>query len=169
MKVVFLDLDGVLNSEDYYWRGGCRVHEQEEGMLCEYPPIDPSAVVHLNEILKRSGAFVCLSSTWRKIRTLEQMQGYLSKAGLFMLPRWATPDFFKERPNYLDRSVTMRPVERGDEIAAWLKEMPEVTHFVVLDDDSDMTAVADHHVQTKDRHGLLAEHVPLALEKLGCL
>ena len=55
----------------------------------------------------------------------------------------------------------------GDEIASWLHGRPEVESFVVLDDDSDMTAVQDRHVKTSFDGGLLDEHVERAIQMLG--
>ena len=57
---------------------------------------------------------------------------------------------------------------RGDEILAWLDQHPDVTSFVILDDDNDFKAinhVSRHWIQTTMQEGLQAEHVRLALEK----
>ena len=56
--------------------------------------------------------------------------------------------------------------ERGDEIRIWLDAHPEVAAFVVLDDDSDMTAVRDQYIQTSYDEGLTDEHVDRAISLL---
>jgi hypothetical protein len=173
MKVIFLDIDGVLNSMSFYWKcdptaPGGGVYRRKEGWLREHPPIDPEAVKHLNEIIDRSAAVVCISSSWRKLMPLNDLENYLEGCGIRINCVGSTPDFFRDRADWFERVAPMRPIERGDEIKAWLDSHSfPVSHYVVLDDDSDMTAVADHFVQTDFDHGLLAEHVTRALAILG--
>ena len=56
MKVIFLDIDGVLNSEEYY-------ESFPDGEFI--PPIDPVCVERLKRIVDRTGAKLILSSSWR--------------------------------------------------------------------------------------------------------
>jgi hypothetical protein len=56
----------------------------------------------------------------------------------------------------------MAAYHRGEEIQAWLTENPDVTQFVILDDDSDMAHLIDHLVQTDHKVGLTAADVKKA-------
>lgn len=54
MKVIFLDVDGVLNSQDLFERCGE-----------ELVPIDEENIRYLKEIVDATGAQIVLSSSWR--------------------------------------------------------------------------------------------------------
>ena len=57
-KIIFLDIDGVLNSMDYF----------EQTKDCKgYTEINPEKVKLLKEIVDRTGAEIVLSSTWRDL------------------------------------------------------------------------------------------------------
>src|SRR3954452_19174775 len=106
MKVVFLDIDGVLNSD-------------ATPNPRKFPYIvDKTLLRRLKTLLKRTGAKVVLSSTWR-----------YDPAGLFSARHWGIPFIgcIPDKPN--------RP--RRDEILLWLKRHPRVKRFAVLDDDDD--------------------------------
>ena len=68
-KIVFLDIDGVLNSELHY------VEKSQQQLADEigYPlsEISRSAVSLLNQIVEKTGAKVVISSTWRLGRPVE--------------------------------------------------------------------------------------------------
>lgn len=153
MKVVFLDVDGVLNSTEFFTRnksGGSRAMDH----------LDRKAVRRLNTITNMTGAKVVVSSTWRLLRTLDELKFSLSKAGFI-------GDIIGMTPDLLDAPKEDR---RGLEILSWLKsnEIFGVTSFVVLDDDSfDLGPVKDRLVKTKFASGLQDEHVGQAIALLG--
>jgi hypothetical protein len=106
MKVIFLDIDGVLN--------------------CSRTPnprsfpylIDPKLLTRLRRLLQRTRAKVVLTSTWRY-----DPIGRLA-AKHFRIPLIdCTPDL-PEQP-------------RRDEILQWLSAHPNVSRYVVIDDDDD--------------------------------
>ncbi len=158
MKVIFLDIDGVLNSTAAFERGAWMVDDDGQirhGML----GIDPENIPPLREILDRSGAEVVLSSTWRLSATgPERTALNLKRAGLPL-------DFIGVTPS--------GGGERGPQIQEWLDawndSCPEdpISHFVILDDSSDMAHLMPHLVQTSWAVGLLPEHVAPALAMLG--
>ena len=55
MKIIFLDVDGVLNSQDLLERCG------EDKLV----PIDEENIRCLKEIVDETGAEIVLSSSWR--------------------------------------------------------------------------------------------------------
>ena len=56
---------------------------------------------------------------------------------------------------------------RESEIAAWLALHPEVTSFVILDDDEEFGALAPHHVRVDSAVGLADADVVRARTLLG--
>lgn len=61
MKIIFLDIDGVLNSDDYL----------EKVEDCDgYTEINSEKVKLLKEIVDRTGAEIVLSSTWRNLSNI---------------------------------------------------------------------------------------------------
>jgi len=157
VKIVFLDFDGVLNSHRYFASRGL-----EKDVTEEAEALDPKAVARLNRLIEVTGASVVISSSWRHGRSLDRLAYMLALRG-FIGPvidktvDWSEPD---------EGKLIYTAQERGDEIRIWLDAHPEVTTFVALDDDSDMTAVRDFHVKTSLDEGLLDEHVDRAISIL---
>jgi hypothetical protein len=146
MKILFLDIDGVLNSEKFY-KNRVRV----DGVRNE---IDQCALKLLERILEKTGCLIVLSSTWR----LSQNYAYdLLDSGLqsnMVLRRLIGRTPHMPRP----MGTGAEYCERGKEIEAWLKANPnplcnmptscpfparamcsghKVEKYAILDDDSD--------------------------------
>lgn len=156
MRVVMLDIDGVLNSSAYLLRPDV-LDELEAGA------IDPILVARLNRLVAATGAVVVVSSSWRYGRTVDRLREILESRGFIGVVHDKIPDFSKRTES---GNLYASP-ERGDEIRGWLDEHPEVTAFVVLDYDSDMAAVRDRHIKTSSHGGgLLDEHVDRAIAML---
>lgn len=148
MKVLFLDIDGVLNSEEWALK---KYQEGITGAL--QSEFDVEAVRHLNSIIEKSQAKVVISSSWRLIHELEYIVEMLRKFGF-------KGDVIGKTPR------SKMSGWRGNDIRRWLNEHPEVHRFAILDDDSDMRGVEDHFVQTSWMKGLQEEHVPKVLALL---
>ena len=154
MKVVFLDIDGVLNSHQSAKRG---LHKG--GLLT----LDPEAVERLNRLVREvpEVKFV-LSSTWRLYQCREDFDVFTAVGfeGEFV---GRTPALRKE---LLGSPIVIQQI-RGAEIAAWLEEHPEVERYVILDDDSDMGPLLRDLIQTCSwKGGLQDEHVEEAIRRL---
>lgn len=157
MKVLFLDIDGVLTSHAY-WR-------RRPGIIVDrLHDLDREAVARLNTVLDRTGAMVVVSSTWRLHFNRVELQEMLTKSGF-------TGIVF---------STTTREhmKKRGLQIQAWLdnpryanKESHRyVERFAIVDDDADMAHLLPHLVRTHmhgDDGGLQDEHVEQLVTKLG--
>lgn len=139
MKVIFLDFDGVLNSEASFRmeirRKNSRVSDSLSAVACS----------NLQYILDQdSDIKIVISSTWRKIHTLVELGNILESYGVKAKIIGKTPVTFDGN--------------RGREITSWLEGNPNVTKFVILDDDSDAGSVKDsrgHFFQTTWEDGLL--------------
>jgi hypothetical protein len=128
MKVIFLDIDGVLNSAETMKEG---IH------------LDNKKVVLLNNIIKETGAKVVISSSWRIGSTVKEIQKQLRLAGL------------RKYPNIIGFTPNPKTGFRGDDIERWLQDNKEVTQYVIVDDGSDFFDYQkDYLVQTEWEVGL---------------
>lgn len=141
MKILFLDIDGVLNYEASFRRWWAQYGNNK----C----IDRGNVEVLNAICEEHPDLnIVLSSTWRLYFSIPEMREQLVAQGFL----------FPER--LIDRTRSARRDEpRGFEIRDWLAERDDVTAFVILDDYSDMKPHMGHLVQTSDKHGLEHSHI----------
>lgn len=170
-RVIFLDIDGVLNSTS--WR-----REQLENSMPGSSRerrmarlIDPTTVARLNTLVARSGAEVVLSSSWRLTLEVEQMQQVLDIVGFDSRLAGRTP-----RPEEHDPAVhrrwtgrdapTDRELSRGFEIQQWLDAHEDVRGLAILDDGTRMAHLSPWQVRTSAARGLCDEHIDEALERL---
>ena len=63
MSMLFLDIDGVLNSQTYITKKHNETGKCLGGSTVEM--LDPDAISELNRIIDRTSAEIVLSSTWR--------------------------------------------------------------------------------------------------------
>ncbi len=160
MKVIFLDFDGVLNSDPWIWEQ-CKKPGGQEKVLRE---VGPEFVALLNQLVERSGAKVVVSSSWRIIYTDDKLQEILNTAGFKGEVIGSTKSLFRRSPERIYSEE--KQVERGEEIQVWLNEHTElgVKSFVILDDSDDMSHLRKtHFVHTNPMEGLTQADVDKAL------
>lgn len=170
MRVIFLDIDGVLNSEAHLRKldadhRALGHHDQCECYRLEHQ-IDDAAIQRLNRLVAETGSKIVISSSWRKLLDPEELQRVLTEHGLVAEIVGETPDGYNDKAlleamGYYDR------IFRGHEIDAWLQKHPEVDRFVILDDESDMAMHKNRLVQIECATGLLDEHVELAIRMMS--
>ena len=151
MKILFLDIDGVMNSGQFVHSFGVRGNT-------DHNAIDPAAVIRLNKIIVGAGALVVISSSWRLIEPIPMIELALKHHGFMGYVIGSTT------------SCRASDSSRGDEIGIWLKAVKHertVESFVILDDDDDMDKLSDHLVKTTWENGLQDEHVDLAIKMLN--
>lgn len=130
MKVIFIDFDGVLNTEKYV--RSCA----EFGLI-----IDPSKMVLLKQIIDATDAKIVLSTSWREHWDVETQ--YCDNIGAEI------NNIFEQYSLHIFGKTQILNCSRENEIAAWLKSKPQVTNFVVIDDrflDSEL--IRGHFVKT---------------------
>ena len=111
MKIIFLDVDGVLNSDEYF----DKIKNLDiQGIERD---IDVEKIKLLKKAIDATGAEVVLSSSWRYTRNAQYLKELLSKYGI-----------------YVDSTPYIQN-ERGLEIRKWLSEHQDVEDFVILDDE----------------------------------
>lgn len=154
MKVVFLDIDGVLNSE-------CTT---ETIMGCR--GIDDENVENLAKIIKETGAKIVLVSDWKvyfnsKIDIIDSTHPMLK----YLMDKLQKYDLY-----IYDYTIDRNASDRGYGIQRWLKRFPEVERWVVLDDtfffDYEYTGVAPNLVYTNSMCGLTDSNVAQAIDIL---
>lgn len=125
-KVLFLDIDGVLNNS---------------ASLAEGVHIIPEKCLLVRDVCWRTGAKIVISSTWRSDRSLDELQRIFRLMGLGGLIVDVTP-WHKEGP-------------RGDEIAHWLRDNTKTRQYAIIDDDADMLEKQmPYFVKTEFRVGI---------------
>ncbi|CAH1232557.1 hypothetical protein PAECIP111891_07042 [Paenibacillus allorhizoplanae] len=131
MKIIFLDIDGVLvttNSlipSDKYFGN----------------KFDPISVRYLIDILNATDAKIVISSSWREGRTLVQLQSIFKANGIDDCIIGLTPSFNGE-------------TIRGKEIKAFLDTCRDVECFVIIDDEEKMGELEPFFVETDFRTGI---------------
>ncbi len=149
MKVLFLDFDGVLNSDRY-----ARLHPSPSGVV-----IDPACLARLRGIIRITDAKIVLSTSWREhwspkaaecdpigqdINRIFAGQGLHvhGKTGVYRMGNG-------QRNPY---------IERTREITDWLTAHPDTRCYAILDDMSFQGGpLADHAVRTSGRVGGLSD------------
>lgn len=111
MKVIFLDVDGVLNSYEYFKR---IENLNIEGIKGD---VDVEKIKLLKKAIDETGAKVVLSSSWRYTKHGQSLKKLLLEYGI-----------------YADSTPFIQN-ERGIEIKQWLSDNQNVEDFVIVDDE----------------------------------
>lgn len=158
MRLIFLDIDGVLNSHPFLraWNERLPPGSVALSLKDHVDQINPAAVARLNRLIDETGANVVISSTWRKILSFTDLRKVFHRVGL-------RTELFSTTP--------VLNSTRGREIARWIefrRRKMQLESFVILDDDDvDMDRLIGRLVQTKTETGLLDEHVEAAIALLN--
>ena len=152
MKVIFLDIDGVLNDDTTPTRTKSRLVF-----------IDQEKLLRLKRIVEATRAKIVLSSTWRYERDNPKYNGdFLELQEAF---RQVGLEFYSFTPE------DVYGIRRGMEIGAWLRLHPEVDQYIILDDelfDFEQCGLLPRLVKTKfGNGGLIEAHVQEAIEMLS--
>ncbi len=115
MKVIFLDFDGVLNSDKYIKSCG------HFGVV-----LDPKRMELLEKIVSATDAVIVLSTSWRSHWDADE--GKCDEIGKII-----NSVFHNYRLEIYDKTDIFS-IRREDEIAAWIAENGDIESFVVLDD-----------------------------------
>lgn len=161
-RIIFLDIDGVLNNPGTYAEDQAPWRYDGTELLCV--PVDPQCMACLNRLIAATGAKVVMSTSWRLFAGWQDLGPALNRHGLVGEVVGETPNPVED-PAWHDSRETSR-IQRGDEVAEWLRRNPSVESFVVLDDDDDIDAVRDRFVQTSGAAGLTDADVERAIAVL---
>lgn len=163
MKVIFLDCDGVMNSEEtcfYYITEGINSNGYGGFFM---PPVEPTyenvlwgqdLVDNLKRIVDETDAKIVISSTWRMGHNVQ------SFIKMFKVYGWDNAPVIGLTP--------VRHTKRGFEIKEFLEKNPHVTKYVILDDDTDMLKEQiKYFVNTSPYKGLTSKDADKAIQILN--
>lgn len=150
MKVIFLDIDGVIASIDYL-----RVTS-----FLEIPNpdkfgygFDPRCVMNFKKIILQTDASIVISSTWKSmgINKLRNMWDIRQLPGEII-------DITQKDPSG----------KRGLEIKRWLDENKDIDNYLILDDDTDMlNEQLNNFIKIGSEFGLSFKDTEKAINILG--
>lgn len=138
MKIIFLDVDGVLNSSRTAVATGGYPWPNEYGGILWPERLDQTAIALVRKACKAADAKIVLSSTWRLGWTIDDCKRFGEALDLPIIDR-------------TDNLAGVLP--RGHEIDLWLRDK-EVDAYAIIDDNSDMlTTQMPHFVKTSSDEG----------------
>ena len=133
-KVIFLDIDGVLNTKEWHCRMTKDTPHDEFGFA-----FDPIAVSNLAHIIEETGAVIVISSSWKfhgvpKLRKMWEIRN-LPGTILDITPNTVSDEMLLNA----DLDEMELGVCRGNEIKEWLsRHKDEVSNYVIIDDFEDL-------------------------------
>ncbi len=145
MKVIFLDIDGVLvtrNSIKYQY-----LNFPDETNI----RFSKKAVKNLNKLIRLTEAKIVISSTWRLFHSLEKLQNIFEEQKIKGEIISTTS---------VERATVEEDIPRGQKIADWLEQHSEVKQYVIIDDDVQADCIQFHPyncVETSYKRGLAPE------------
>ena len=145
---ILLDIDGVLTSETHTQK--CVLENRPENLYW-MDWFDPECIEALRTLLKRTGADIIVSSSWRemgieRLRTVwehNKMPGQLKEP----TPEWI-PDKMQALRHWINSNTTLHPFDK----------------YIILDDDP--TGLERWQIKTNPRTGLTRQDVEKKLKTL---
>ncbi len=151
-KVIFLDIDGILNPYTN------QLENESRGVWrSEQITLNKNAIQTLKKIVGVTGAELVLSSTWR----------YPENNGTFASKENLEKQLREYGMCISDVTTVADGLDRRGEILSYLNEHTEITHCVVLDDDTDIDAYNDLRrfwVYIDPKFGLQERHITQVME-----
>ena len=147
-KVLFLDIDGVLNPKWWYRKKHVDIYGGA---------FDPKAVANLAQIIEKTGAEIVISSSWKELG-LSKLRNMWKERKLPGKIVDVTPDYMTDEM-LLNADLNDTDIDhlyiRGSEIKGWLKmHGADVSHYVIIDDMDDMDVLPCRLVHAvKERAG----------------
>ena len=150
MRVIFLDIDGVLN---------CSTYRRQKLCQGDYSvTIEPQQLQRLKRLVVKTGAAIVLISSWRKYWMRD---GSIDSAG-----KRIEAVFALEELSITDKTPVLENGSRSLEIEQWLKGKAYIEQYVILDDNDFLwskmlrphwvccpgeTGLTDHLVEVAER------------------
>lgn len=161
MKIIFLDIDGVLNSRKYFvetHKGNLVCHKvydytkEEDLAKLQMLKIDFYKLQLLKEIIRETDAKIVITSAWRNLSDWTLIEEYLTNKGLPII------------------GTTQSFGSRGEEIIDYLGNHEEIDNYIIIDDDMflDFYELENNLVKTNYDDGLTYEQVFDAIDMLNC-
>lgn len=161
MNIIFLDIDGVLNSHETCTKEHARTGKNGFGGFfkptekCTHDNVlwGQELVDNLKYIVEKTQAVIVISSTWRKHFTIEKFNE------MFAL--------YNFTPTIIGRTKNLNRA-RGFEIQEWLNTNTIDSNYVILDDDNDMLDIQKNNfINTDFNVGLTKQDAEKAVKILN--
>ena len=184
MKIIFLDIDGVLNSEKAYRSGECNYTkwnwenstEDHHQSFCSW------SKELLNKLIDETGAKIVISSTWRssgiefmrKVWEIEGMHGeiigittnFRGDINGYNIPRGC------EIEHYLKYDLKFSHINWDKDTQQQYMDRSGIENYIIIDDDSDMLYGQRNHFvhvlpSPRNKEGFNQKYYKEALSKLS--
>ena len=166
-KIVFLDIDGVLNTEHYQGL----LQYQGKSWQDEYGAFfDPNAVKQLKRIIDATGADIVVESSWKYLG-LDVMKELWKVRNLPGRKIDITPSSISDEYLFnidLDNLDASMLHCKGIEIASWLAEQTEDIRYVIIDDEYViLESQLPHFILTNPYEGITEEQAERTISILN--
>lgn len=145
MKVIFLDIDGVLVTRNSIIYQYLNFPDDTDIRFSK------KAVKNLNKLIRLTKAKIVISSTWRLFHSLEELKNIIKKQGIRGEIISTTS---------VEKATIEEGIPRGQKISDWLEQHPEVEQYVIIDDDVQADCIQFHPyncVETSYKRGFSPE------------
>lgn len=150
INIIFLDVDGVLNSINNLIKVYEKTHRQHSGY--NYP-FDEECLNNLRFLVEETNSKIVITSTWRRHeKNIKVLLEKLDEYGL------------------KDKVIGYTPIlneKRGKEIKKFLDTLDYKTNFIILDDDTDMEDLITFLINTNPYFGLTKEDTDNGIKMLN--
>jgi len=184
MKIIFLDIDGVLNSEKAYRNGECNYVKWnwENGTEDHHQSFCSWSKELLNKLIDETDAKIVISSTWRssgiefmrKVWELEGMHGeiigitpnFRGDINGYNIPRGC------EIAHYLEHDLKFNHINWDKDTQQQYMDRSGIENYIIIDDDSDMLYGQRNHFvhvlpSPRNKEGFNQKYYKEALAKLS--
>lgn len=149
-SIIFLDFDGVLNTERYQ----ARLAVDGKPIKDHWGPLfDPHAVANLRKIIEATDADIVITSSWR----------YLQRLGSLRM-MWEVRGLPGEVLDTLPCGASY--ISRGEEIEYWLNSHGQPDYVIIDDLDDFYPTQRDRYVETNPIVGITDADAKRAIEIL---
>ena len=149
MNIIFLDVDGVLNSVNKLIEVYNKTHKPHS--LYNYP-FDERCLINLQLLVKKTNSKLVIISSWKK--SLEGRCRLMEVLGKY--------DLDEEVIGFTSNLNT-----KVEEIKEYLSKLNYSVNFIILDDKNDMEELFPYLVNTNPQVGLTEENVEETILKLN--
>lgn len=149
MKVIFLDVDGVLNSINKL---------KEVYQITKKPhsgknyPFDEKCLNNLKDIVEATNSKIVITSYWKN--NPESLEILFDKLEEYNLSKSVI-------------GITPNKAYRELEILEYLKNNPTITNYIIIDDDGHMGTLSEDLIKTDIQTGLTKKDIKKCIKKLN--
>jgi hypothetical protein len=182
VKIIFLDIDGVLNCEEAYRSGECQYQEWvwEDGRKDHYQRFCSWSKDLLNKLIEKTEAKIVISSTWRhsgiefmqKVWNMEEMKGEIIGITPSMRTKGIHIPRGMEIKYFLEEDLKFSHINWDQDQQRESMKRSGVDNYIIIDDDSDMLYNQRNHFvhvlpSPRNKRGFNEEYYEEALKKLS--